>query len=1046
MNTKTKGKDRSMRMLALLLAVVTVLALLPVPGAHAIQENEYHDPAENWHITGNRTNTLDVNAVVTHETYYCMICDKPTSFLTWRVPEYTRDGRSAMTRNVVYSDGTSFDGQTVGAILDGTPGIDAWYTGCHWVKSVCNTCGTPNSNSDLYCIGKNIYTLHDCSAEFTAELPEKTEYEYADDSHHTKTTSGGSYCVYCFGTLKTKSSLTERHSLKEEILPQPANGRFAVVKSCTLCDYSSYKYIAAKTVVADYYGEVDGKSHTITVSDLSESGVTTAIRYGNSAESCTKTSAPAYTEEGQYTVYYEITYAYKDKTMTENGAAKVWLRDETERACPCGCGKPDCGCQDESCGGSCHKPCGEHSFVLLDSIPASCLTLGYDRYLCTECGKVEKRDYTNALGHSWQSVVIREADCETKGKTLNICSRCGEVKTIETPKGEHNYKIYSVAATCTGEGFTVKECSICGDRHITDLVPALAHEYRAQTIAAACESGGRTIHRCSGCGSSFVTDYTEPLGHAWDKGTTVTGATCDGEGVTEYRCTRCGYHRLDGDEAKGHVPSGPATCTEAQSCVKCGVVLKAPTGHKESEWITDREPTFDSEGSRHRECLNCGEVLETEDVEKLYSTATTDTHGQALVGGYLVIVTDTDTTNPVANAAVALNGDGSISVRLPSGRLLDFDEQTTVTVLLAKDKSPVEVMPVAVTDRNGNYSGGKTDKAGQLTVPTVSGMTNGEGKTTAGGTDTEGNRYTLTVKVEDYETGRPIKGARVSIGTSGRITVTLPDGTDMDKSSRITVTVTDNRKKPIEGMDVTVKGDLGQRESGKTDKDGKLTVPPVVVAEKHGAYIAGYPDSSFGPELGMTRAEASVIFARLLAERKGESLPAVYYTGFADVPNDAWYSGYVRYLMNYGIVCGVSETRFMPDRAITRAELTAMAVRFFNVYRDGSAELMDKYAGFTDVDSGYWAAEYIRDAAIHGWVEGYAGGSFRPDAGITRAEAVTLINRLLGRTADRDYISLNPRKLRSFTDLTNSHWAYYDVMEASISHTTVIKDGESWSR
>ena len=115
--------------------------------------------------------------------------------------------------------------------------------------------------------------------------------------------------------------------MKTEILPQISNGRFAIVEHCTLCDYTKTSYVAAKSVVAGYYGVVDGQPHTLTVSDLSESGVRTQIRYGNSAESCTLTSAPSYTEEGQYAVYYEIIYTYNGVEMTENGVANVWLRD-----------------------------------------------------------------------------------------------------------------------------------------------------------------------------------------------------------------------------------------------------------------------------------------------------------------------------------------------------------------------------------------------------------------------------------------------------------------------------------------------------------------------------------------------------------------------------------------------------------------------------------------------------------------------------------------------------------------------------------------------
>lgn len=1000
----------SRRALSLLLALVLCLGL--APAALAGQVDGYHDPAEHWLTANNRTNELDANATVTRETFTCGECGKPTSFEAFRTPEYTRDGQTAMSRNVKYSDGTMVDGEGKGTIWDGTPGVDAYYTGYHFTKAVCENCGTINSNmgkSD-YGYGKNVYWLYDCAAEFTEALPETVTYEYTDSRYHTKTTTGGSYCCFCYGTNHEKSSVLERHTLETDILPQPANGRFAIVEHCTLCEYSRYEYVTAKAVIADYYGVVDGQPHTLTATDLSESGVRTSIRYGNSADACTLTSAPNYTEEGQYTVYYEITYTYDGESMTENGVAYVWLRDEApseDGSCGCGCGDPDCGCQDKNCGGSCcGQPCDGHNFILLDSTPASCLTLGYDRYLCTECGKIEKRDYEAALGHAWQGILLREATCE---------------------------------------------------------------------------AGGKTVHICHGCGSGFVTDYTAPLGHSWDEGTTVAGASCTGEGVTEYRCVRCGYHRLEGDAANGHVPGDPATCTEPQLCSKCGAVLQkalghdykeevtAPTcekmgftvftcsrcgdsykgdyteatGHKAGDWIVDKEPTTTSEGEKHTECVNCGEKLGTATIEKLYLTATTDTHGEAIVGGYLVTVTDADTKNPVSGAAVALHEDNSISIRLPNKRLLDYADQTTVSVQLVKDKSPVVDMPLSVTDKNGNFSSGKTDKAGQLTVPGTSGVTNDEGKTTAGYEDADGDRWTLTVKVEDYETGRPIEGAGVSIGKTGNITVTLPDGVDMDENNRITVTVTDHKKEPQEGLNVTVKADMGQTASGKTDEEGKVAVPSVAKKERHGAYIVGYGDGTFGPERNMTRSEAAAIFARLLADKNGDTITTAAKTKFTDIPANAWYSGYVRYLSNYDVVYGRGEGIFAPNDAITRAEFTAFAVRFFEAY--GDAEIMEQYASFSDVSAGYWAAEYIKDAAARGWIKGYGDGTFRADRYITRSEVVAIVNRLLGRRADEAYIDANTRRLNTFSDMDEGHWAYYDVMEAANTHTANVGEEKNWN-
>lgn len=848
-----KEHSHSRRALALLLAVVLCFSLIPT--AFAAQQNSYHDPAEHWLSANDRTNELDANAVVTHETFRCGECNKQTSFLTFRTPEYTKDGKTAMSRNVQFSDGTLSDGQGKGSLLNGTPGQDAYYTGYHFTKAICETCGGINTNRGKSDYGylKNVYWLHDCDVKFTEDLEETISYTYADSQYHTVTTTGGTYCCFCYGTNHTKSSKLVRHEMETEILSQPANGRFVRVEKCRQCDYASYTYTTAKAVVASYYGVADGKPHTISVTDLSESGVRATIRYGNSADACTLSSAPNYTEAGQYTVYYAITYTYKGQEMTENGVAYVWLREQGTKengSCACGCGNPDCGCQDKDCKGDCctEKGCGKnHKFILLESVKPSCTTLGYDRYLCTACGKIEKRDYVDSLGHAWQGIVLRDATCESDGKLLEVCSRCGQMKQTNTPKGEHNYAVHTVAATCTMPGYTVKECIACGDRHITDMTAALPHNYEATVIPATCEAGGKTIHRCEGCGSAFVTDATEALGHTWDKGTLVTNATCTGEGMMEYRCIRCGYHRLEGNAASGHdykVEVIQPTCTEMgytiHTCTRCGDTYQdsytKATGHKPGDWIIDQQPTTNTEGSKHKECKECGETLDTQPIDKL----------------------------------------------------------------------------------------------------------------------------------------------KVSI--------------------------------------------------------------------KHGIYIEGYPDGSFGPERGMTRAEAATIFARLLAEKNGDNISTVARTKFDDIPAHAWYSGYVKYLNNHGVAYGKTKTTFAPDDAITRAEYTALAVRFFEVYGDGSAEIMEKYKSFDDVSEGDWAASYIQAAAKYGWVNGYEDGSFHPSRQITRAEVVTLTNRLLGRSADEVYVQEHLRQLNTFHDLSKRHWAYYEVMESANAHTAVLGKNETWNK
>ena len=196
----------------------------------------------------------------------------------------------------------------------------------------------------------------------------------------------------------------------------------------------------------------------------------------------------------------------------------------------------------------------------------------------------------------------------------------------------------------------------------------------------------------------------------------------------------------------------------------------------------------------------------------------------------------------------------------------------------------------------------------------------------------------------------------------------------------------------------------------------------------------------------MTRSEAAAIFARLLADKNGDTISTAANTKFTDIPAHAWYSGYVKYLNNNGVTYGKSGNTFAPDDAITRAEFTTLAVRFFDVYGDGNKDIMEQYKDFGDVSDGYWAAEYIKAAAKSGWINGYEDGSFRADRNISRAEVVTIVNRLLGREADESYIADNLRKLNTFSDMSGKHWAYYAVMEAANAHTAILGENETWSK
>ena len=134
-----------------LLAFILMFAVLfgqfmpcmPQNVAYAAQQNSYHDPAEHWTTSSNRTNELDANAVTSQETFLCYNCGKATQFTVWRTPEYTRDGNSDLTRNVKYSDGTMVDGVTKGNVNGGKPGVNAYFTQHHWTKAACSQCTAP---------------------------------------------------------------------------------------------------------------------------------------------------------------------------------------------------------------------------------------------------------------------------------------------------------------------------------------------------------------------------------------------------------------------------------------------------------------------------------------------------------------------------------------------------------------------------------------------------------------------------------------------------------------------------------------------------------------------------------------------------------------------------------------------------------------------------------------------------------------------------------------------------------------------------------------
>ena len=616
-----KTKHFSMKsVVSMLLALVIIAGTLPV-SVFAAQSNEYVDPADNWLSSNNRTNELDVNATITNETQYCNVCKKFTSVLTYRVPEYTKTGETALNRGVRYSDGTCIDGVSKGNLDNGTPGVDAYYTGYHFTKVVCQTCGTINSGDGPtdYNFNNNVYSLNSCDHNFFLDF-DATTYEPYDESRHLTTLKRGEYCKFCKGTFARASRGLESHDFTESVDAQLGNNRFYVAEKCDDCGYETSEYVTAKSVVASYYGTADGEAHTLTVSDLSDSGVKTSIRYGDTADNCTKSSAPNYTQAGYYTVYYKINYSYAGETMTENGVSYVWLVNN-----------------DESNGNDTIivvPPAHEHDYHYLETVPASCENLGYDRFQCNGCGDLIKTNYTPSTGHTYKAVNIREATCKQGGLKLWLCSDCGDFHEETTPLASHSYKTVKHNPTCRMTGYTEHICEVCGDNYITDITPIISHAYENITKEPTCTEKGYTTHTCTMCDYHYVSDYTDALGHSWDEGHTVTNSTCEAEGVIEYHCLNdgCTEKMIKATNANGHTPGTAATCTEPQRCTVCDTVLELPAGHHYDSKVI--EPTCISMGYTVYTCHDCDDTYTGDytdkaehDYKKTLTAPTCTSHG-----------------------------------------------------------------------------------------------------------------------------------------------------------------------------------------------------------------------------------------------------------------------------------------------------------------------------------------------------------------------------------------------------------------------------------
>ena len=207
---------------------------------------------------------------------------------------------------------------------------------------------------------------------------------------------------------------------------------------------------------------------------------------------------------------------------------------------------------------------------------------------------------------------------------------------------------------------------------------------------------------------------------------------------------------------------------------------------------------------------------------------------------------------------------------------------------------------------------------------------------------------------------------------------------------------------------------------------GGIVTEPTQPTVTHKKYINGFPDGTFGPKKDLTREQATTMLINALELSLSEETDI----SFTDVLPERWSYKHIMTAAAHGFFKGYAGGEFKPGKSITRAELATVLVRIAEANEMDPTR--DEDAAFSDVSEEMWCYQYITKAAKYGLVKGNPDGSFRPNDPVTRAEAVVMINRLLSR----DYKTAEELKTLNcpFSDVTESYWAYGDIMEASVTH------------
>ena len=612
---------------------------------------------------------------------------------------------------------------------------------------------------------------------------------------------------------------------------------------------------------------------------------------------------------------------------------------------------------------------------------------------------------------------------------------------------------------------TIVAVDKAGNRAAVTVRVNNGHINREWSIPASCEGIGITITTCTVCGQTATTPEAA-TGHTWDAEYTVDlEATCTEPGIRSLHCAKCGAIKdFQPIPATGHTPEAEwrrGASHHWMVCSTCGERFNEMSHQGSGGWISGRGRSA-GDVTEYMECAVCNAVMAQRyrhSDDPRYGSVEKQTEvkpgapeaqwesplEQVLKAAHLSEedLTDASTHSAVSHKLVLsispLEGErapGKIEIEraaeaLPNGGDAEFlymdvsltqytyeenggsgirETITPITTTAEPIEVMLEIPEELQTPPEGMkrtfyllYAHEMVDGAIESSVLTAENAGNGKLRFSARLFSTYAIAYVDT-PAEEEKPPVVITPTPIPARPSTPVGPWIPAPTPTPTSSPIPTATPAPASTPAP------------------------TLPPEPV--DHMDYVHGNK-GRFRPDDDMSRAEAAQVLYRLLTDEPQVSLD------FDDVPAAAWYREPVSFLAGLGIVKGTGNNLFAPQKPVTRGEFAVMVARFMDL------PLSDEPSSFPDIPDGTWYSRSVAACESAGWIEGYPDGLFHPKDHISRAQVVTIVNRMLKRTADKQALA---ERVMPFSDVPRTHWAYAGILEAALAHKAMVQpDGsEIW--